>query len=634
MEIEAKFSLPDMATYHHLRSLGELAGFNLSAGGEQKVRDIYLDTADRVILAAGFACRRRERDEDMQITLKGLGNAESAIHRREELEISLPADQPPTQWPAGPVRDYVLSLIGESPLTPLFDLQQRRFVRHVTQDERSVAELSLDEVFLSIGDREETYLELEIELTDQGTDSDIVAITRYLKEELALTPEPRSKFERALALLQENQMQGAVLAPRDRAVCTQIARRDDMYSRRAQALLALDEGTTQIEAGKRANLSARRVRYWLAAFREKHLGIFPERVLNAVAPAHPMEPQAHPQPAASGGRKEKQIKLSKGPGLQPDDSMVEAAHKTLAFHFQRMIKHEPGTRLGEDIEELHDMRVATRRMRAAFRVFGDYLDAEQVKPFVRGLRRTGRVLGAVRDLDVLWEKTEGYLSTLPPEQQDDLKPLRAAWEIERAQARESMLEYLDSERYEQFKESYGQFLEEPNAGNLPIFSAKGEPRPHRLRYVVPLLVHQRLAALRAYDGWVTGPDVPLERLHRLRIAAKRLRYTLEFFEEVLAPETKALIKQMKMLQDHLGDLQDAVVASNLLRDFLTWGTWGHGDAKKVPTPVELIVAPGVANYLAERQIELQKLLDSFPQTWEQFQSPEFTHLVAATLAAL
>jgi len=159
-----------------------------------------------------------------------------------------------------------------------------------------------------------------------------------------------------------------------------------------------------------------------------------------------------------------------------------------------------------------------------------------------------------------------------------------------------------------------------------------------LRHVVPVVVHQRLAAVRAYDEWVTGPDVPLERLHQLRIAAKGLRYTLEFFREVLGPETKTLIDEMKGLQDHLGDLQDAVVASNLLRDFLTWGTWGHTQKTSkggmVSLPTELIIAPGVAAYLSARQIELQYLVDTFPQAWARVQGLEFSQLVAAALAAL
>ncbi len=332
--------------------------------------------------------------------------------------------------------------------------------------------------------------------------------------------------------------------------------------------------------------------------------------------------------------------LSARPGLEADDSMAEAARKTFLFHFQRMVYHEPGTRLGEDIEELHDMRVATRRMRAALRVFGDHLDLERMRPFIKGLRRTGRVLGAVRDLDVFWEKTQRYLDTLPPARQGELDPLRAVWETERERARERMLVYLDSDRYARFKEQFGEFLRTPGTGALPATSARGEPLPHRLRHVVPVAVYRRLAAVRAYDEWVTGPDVPLERLHQLRIAAKGLRYTLEFFREVLGPETRTLIDEMKGLQDHLGDLQDAVVASNLLRDFLTWGTWGHtwrtgaSKEKSMSLPTDPIIAPGVAAYLSARQTELQHLIDTFPRTWARIQGLEFSRLVAAALAVL
>ncbi|OQY19122.1 MAG: hypothetical protein B6I34_09910, partial [Anaerolineaceae bacterium 4572_32.1] len=326
--------------------------------------------------------------------------------------------------------------------------------------------------------------------------------------------------------------------------------------------------------------------------------------------------------------------LADNPGLQADDSMAEAARKTFSFHFQRMLYHEPGTRLGQDIEELHDMRVATRRMRAALRVFENYLDMKQMSPFIKGLRHTGRILGAVRDLDVFWEKTQSYLNTLPPERQSELEPLRAAWEAERKRTREQMLTYLDSDRYIHFRERFGKFLQKSNAGALPILSKKGEPLPNRLRHVAPLAVHQRLVALQAYDEWVTGPDVPLERLHRLRIAAKRLRYTLEYFQEVLASEAKQVIKEIKSLQDHLGDLQDAVVASNILRDFLIWGTWGSIHKKKSFPPSTPIIAPGVAAYLSARQSELEHLIETFPQIWAQFKDPEFKRLVTATMVGL
>jgi CHAD domain-containing protein len=322
-------------------------------------------------------------------------------------------------------------------------------------------------------------------------------------------------------------------------------------------------------------------------------------------------------------------------GLSADYTMAEAARKILTFHFQHMLYHEPGTRAGEDIEELHDMRVATRRMRAAFQVFGDYLDEKRLKPFRKGVERTCSKLGSVRDLDVLWEKTQRYLDGLPPERQGDLMPLREAWEVEREQAREKMLIYLDGDRYARFKERAAELLQTGEAWELPALTRKGEAVPHRLRHVVPVAVYEGAAAVLAYDEWVNGPNASLKRLHRLRIAGKRLRYTLEFFEEVLAPQTGDLIRQMKRLQDHLGDLQDAVVASELLRDFLTWGTWGHAQEKKrSKMPKEPVVAPGVAVYLADRQAELQHLLSTFPDVWAYFQSSEFKQTVAVVVAPL
>jgi CHAD domain-containing protein len=655
MEIEAKYTVPNPEMFQRLQALEDLCGYSLRDPQVREVHDTYLDTADRHVLAAGYFCRRRESAQGILITLKALAPSTAAasrvpgtppcaldmvdgaeeVHRREEWEATLPADAPLAEWPPGPVRDHLLQWAGDAPLTPLVELDQTRQVRTVMQGERTVAELSLDEVVFSAGDRRETALELEIELKAEGKEDDLAALVTCLRSGGGLSPEPRSKFARALAFLEGQPGGTGLLQPDERAILLRIAAQDGRYGQRARALLAVDEGTSLREASRRAPLSRQRVRYWLRLLQQTRLNIFPLHVRDAALdhrePTGPITESVEEQPAPPAPP---QIQLPDNPGIALDDSMAEAARKTLYFHLQRMLYHEPGTRLGENIEELHNMRVATRRMRAALRVFNDHVDMKEMAPFAKGLRRAGRTLGAVRDLDVLHDKMQAYLDTLPPERKAELDPLLATWQTQREQARQEMIAYLDSARYARFKDQFGQFLQTPGAGALPALTEDGDLIPQRVRHVVPIIVQERLASVRAHGDWVAEPDAPLPRFHRLRIAGKELRYALEFFQEVLGPESKALIDTMKALQDHLGDLQDAIVASNLLRDFLTWGTWGHTEDSDEPWPLSPVVAPGVATYLAVRQTEIQTLVQAFPPVWEQVASVTFQKKMEAALRPL
>lgn len=337
------------------------------------------------------------------------------------------------------------------------------------------------------------------------------------------------------------------------------------------------------------------------------------------------------------------VVLLQDPGILPDDPMSEAGRKTLHFHFLRMLRYEPGTRQGEDIEALHDMRVATRRMRAAFRVFGDYFEPKALTPHLKGLRRTGRVLGAVRDLDVFREQTQLYADGQPESGQAGLEGFLAKLESRRKDARAEMIRYLDGERYRRFVRRFGEFVETEGKGSRQVAPNGGEPRPYRVRHVAPSAIYERLAAVRSYDEWVCIPDPPLSRLHALRIACKRLRYTLEFFEEVLGSGTKALIKEIVAMQDLLGGLQDAVVASGILRQYLAWGTWGEhaadgqgstqkpsaGDAQDT-----LSLASGVAAFLMAQQQELECRVHAFPQAWTRLNREEFRRMLAEAVSSL
>ena len=633
MEVEAKYTVADVETLERLTVTPALAGYEVEAGAARHDHDTFLDTPDRRILAAGYYLRRRETGDGVKITLKQLVSDEGGVLRREELEALVAADVPLAEWPHGKLKSRVLELAGDAALDAFLSLEQDRVARCVFEGDREVAELSLDDVRVTADGREHRWFEVEVELRGEGRDDDLERLTSALAGESGLAPEARAKFARALELAEgrgsgaaapDEAAAGRLLPAAERAAHEAYAAGDGPEARRAVALLALDDGLVAAKAAERAGLSTRRVRYWAARYRTVGLAIYGAAPAEAGDTAGETAAAPVARPAAHGDDDKK-----KRPGILASDSMAEAAVKTLAFHLERMLEKEEGTRLGEDSEELHVMRVSTRRMRMALRVFEEYLDREAMRPVLKGLRRTGAVLGAVRDLDVFQEKTHVYLDGLPAERADDLDGLLAACRAERDKQREHLVAYLDGDRYRRFVERFREILDRP----LHEIAAKqsGDPRPQRVAQVLPGVLYRDMGVVWAFEGRIDGPGTPLSEFHALRKGCKGLRYTLEFFEDVLGAGARPLIKKVKNLQDHLGDLQDAVVTCGILRDYLTWGTWRHS-GHSLPGPIEIIVAPGEARYMAARQEEMERLVRTFPEVWPTVAGPEYSRELATVIA--
>lgn len=318
------------------------------------------------------------------------------------------------------------------------------------------------------------------------------------------------------------------------------------------------------------------------------------------------------------------------PGITPGDTIVEVARKTLHFHMLRMMINEEGTRAGKDTEALHDMRVATRRMRTAFRVFEGAIDADTMKPYLKDLQRAGRILGRVRDLDVFRENAQAYLDTFTKSNQPDLSVLRQAWDAEYECARTKMLKYLDSRRYARLKRAFATLLEAP----LPQTDATTPYAARRVAETVPDLVNGRLTEFYTCKACLDQPNPTLTDYHQMRIVAKNLRYTLEYFREVLGADAGQAIAEIKSLQNHLGALQDAVVASAQLHHVIAWGMWSpptDADLRWAKTP---IATPDIAAYLAFQQAEIRRLTNTFPEAWRRFEHANFDQLIAGAIAAL
>ena len=226
----------------------------------------------------------------------------------------------------------------------------------------------------------------------------------------------------------------------------------------------------------------------------------------------------------------------------------EVAFAVLRRNVQVMIAHEPGTRLGEDIEDLHDMRVATRRLRAALAMFSDALPA-RANHYRMELGWLADALGVVRDLDVQIERLGVWAQEVPEEDRASLDELAALLERERDEGRHDLLIALDSRRYERLVAGLTSMLRQGPARRSAAACAPAV-------LAVPALVTERhRAAVRA--AWRARRSGEATDFHRLRIRGKRLRYALEFVAEVYDGETLRYIRRVVRLQDALGLMQDA-----------------------------------------------------------------------------
>ncbi len=409
--------------------------------------------------------------------------------------------------------------------------------------------------------------------------------------------------------------------------------------RRAQVLLLYDDGLPTREVAGFVGISRRGCRYWRSRFYNEGMTIFDDTFVTSIieiveegqedleTPAQKEKSEEPPLPEKlSLAEFSTAAKKLKGPGVEPDDPLAEAGRKVLRYHFAQMLLHEDGTRLGEDIEELHDMRVATRRMRAAFEVFGAAYKSKTIQPHLKGLRATGRALGRVRDLDVFMEKAQKYLESLPEEQHGGLGPLLQSWQRERETARSEMITYLDSAAYKSFKDSFYEFLATPGAGAVPI--PQDVFTPHLVRETAPVLIYTCLASVRSFDSVLESASI--EQLHALRIEFKKLRYTAEFFREVLGEQAKAVIDDIKSIQDHLGDLNDAQVATEILREFLS--QWDQEQARL--SVLERQSPEPIMDYLSYRYVERHQLMVTFREVWIHFNRPEFRQNLALAVSVL
>ncbi len=296
---------------------------------------------------------------------------------------------------------------------------------------------------------------------------------------------------------------------------------------------------------------------------------------------------------AADRKKPKQTKV-----IRDRDPMAEAGRKLVARQLRRMRSHEAGSRSGEDIESVHQMRVAIRRMRSLFNLVGAHYRRKTLSEHQRGLRAIARALGAVRDLDVLILDLQEFQATLPAASQTAFAPVITLLDERRGAARVRLNRLFDSKRYSRYLRRLQRFVKRPGRGARRL---KRRERPHQARHVLPLLLHESLARVRAYDAVLPASDDAI--LHALRVECKQLRYALEFFEPLLGASAGPFLAQVKAMQDILGRINDIAVFIEYLNRLDEW-----------PSEQAAILE----RYVSAREAELVGLREQFYGAWTRF----------------
>ncbi len=237
-------------------------------------------------------------------------------------------------------------------------------------------------------------------------------------------------------------------------------------------------------------------------------------------------------------------------GPTKDTPPGEALGLALAGDYRALLARDPGTRRGDDPEDLHQLRVATRRLRAFLRAARPLVDRAWAESLREELGWLGGHLGPARDLDVMLDRLRAEVAALG----DDAGAaagLIAGLESDRGDAYRDVVETLEGDRYLSL-------LDRLEAASEPPLSGDGT--------TLTRIFHREVKRMRRTFAEL-GADPEDDALHASRIAVKRARYAADLAAHELGKPGAKFVAAAKQLQDILGDHQDAVVAQERIREW-------------------------------------------------------------------
>jgi triphosphatase len=245
---------------------------------------------------------------------------------------------------------------------------------------------------------------------------------------------------------------------------------------------------------------------------------------------------------------------TEAPALDATMRIDAVAYGELRRRLAQWHAHEPGARLGEHPDELHQLRVAGRRIDATLRLFQGHIP-RALSRTRSGLKKLLRVLGTCRDFDVQLAELERLAQSFPESERRALEPVRTWLGTERERARKQMLKALDAPATQRLFETLA-------TGVLGPPAESQRTRPLAI-HTAPELIRRRYRKFRKL-GDRLNDDSSMEEYHRARTQVKKLRYAVEAFASLYGKGAGDYLDVVTRLQGRLGEQQDSHVAATRL----------------------------------------------------------------------
>jgi len=298
------------------------------------------------------------------------------------------------------------------------------------------------------------------------------------------------------------------------------------------------------------------------------------------------------------------------PGIiRPGDRVIDVALRIVQFQLEQYNTRIYGIGYSEDIEYVHELRVALRRLRAVLRVFRMVFSGVTTE-FKTDLKKYAGTLGTVRDIDVFLNYLRTYKSEALEQHLPFLKKLITSEQRKRQRSYKSFLNFFNSDESSKFEDNYYKAVK--NAIQSVSFVAGSRKSRKFISELAPSVIlkpFKTVARKRETLNFFTP-----EELHDLRINCKKLRYTCEFFNVIYSGKLSNIISHMVQLQDSLGDYHDADIYSDRITNYF------NRSVKSLNTEYDIPAVDTLINHIRTWQ---ENSFNESSRIWQSFINTKF-----------